>query len=273
MRSSWLFASGLSAVAAASAFSCTQTPNTGDELTVTFSAQSAVTVGVGGAGGTADEAATTGEGGMSVSSSGAGGTMGMGGMGQTSTGAMSSTEASTGIGGFGGMEPTPVETPVHGCLFENAYDLTGGGPAVSLSLNTATKLYSATVNGATIEIPYPMCIKIKFNQRIALGGPGVKSDGNGTNPLMLGGTVDQDGIAKYDKQSPIQPSCYSGGSNSFDPNSTGCYSGGTWPCGHPNASTAAQCSLESQKAFVVKAYPFYDNGLKDTRKGALYIVP
>jgi hypothetical protein len=171
------------------------------------------------------------------------------------------------------MEPTPVEEPVHGCLFGDAYDLTGGGPAVALSFSTVTKRYTATVNGASIEIPYPMCVKIKFNQRLVLSGVNVKSDGNGTNPLLIGGTVDADGIAKYDKKSPIQPNCYSAGVNSFDPNATNCYNGGTWPCGHPNAGTAGQCTLDSQKAFVVKAYPFYDNGQKETRRGALYIVP
>jgi hypothetical protein len=199
--------------------------------------------------------------------------MGVGGMGPASSSSMTaSSSASTGAGGEGGSDPVPVETPVHGCLIKDAYDLTGGSPAVALSLSVATKRYSATVNGVSVEIPWPMCVKIKFNQRLVVGGPGVKSDGNGTNPLIVGGSVNNEGIAFYDKKSPIQPSCYTG-LNSFDPNSPNCYSGGTWPCGHSNASTMGQCALDSQKAFVVKAYPFYDNGLKDSRQGALYIVP
>ena len=267
----WLLASGLASVSLASGFSCSSTPNTGDELTVTFTAQSAVTVGTGGMGGTPDVASSsagTGTGGM-------GGAGGAGGMGPASSSSMasSSSATTTGGGGEGGAEPVPVETPVHDCLIKDAYDLTGGGPAVSLSLSAVTKRYSATVNGNSIEMPWPLCIKIKFNQRLVVGGPGVKSDGNGTNPLLVGGSIDKDGISTYDKKSPVQPSCYSSGVNSFDPNATNCYSGGTWPCGHPNASTVGQCTLDSQKAFVVKAYPFYDNGLKDARKGALYIVP
>jgi len=200
--------------------------------------------------------------------------MGMGGMGPASSSSMTaSSSASSGAGGEGGSDPVPVETPVHGCLFADAYDLTGGGPAVVLSLSAVTKKYSATINGASFEIPWPMCVKIKFNQRLVVGGPGTKSDANGTNPLVVGGSVDKDGIAVYDKKSPIQPNCYSAGVNSFDPNATNCYNGGSWPCGHPSASTAGQCTQDSQKSFVIKAYPFYDNGLKDLRKGALYIVP
>ena len=250
----WLLSSGVASMWALSAFSCNKPLREGTNLTVTFSAITAVTVGTGGTDVTTSDVG--GMGGM-----GTGGTGGMGGMG---TGGMGTSVTS----GAGGADPVPVETPVHGCFFKDAYDLTGGGLTVNLAFSAGTKKFTATVGGNGVELPYPMCVKIKYNQKLVLGGSGVKGD-----PLMVSGLIDGDGVATYDKKGPMQPTCFSA-ATSFDPNNVpGCYQGGTWPCGAVGAPTAGQCTLDTQKSFALKAYPFYDNSQKEIRRGALYIIP
>jgi len=258
---------------ALSAFSCNKPLREGTNLTVTFSAITAVTVGTGGtAVTTSDVGGMGGIGGAGIGGAGIGGMgtggAGTGGMGTGGMGTGGMGTGSSATSGAGGADPVPVETPVHGCFFKDAYDLTGGGLTVNLAFSAGTKKFTATVGGNGVELPYPMCVKIKYNQRLVLAGSGVKGD-----PLMVSGLVDSDGVATYDKKGPMQPTCFSA-ANSFDPNNVpGCYTGGTWPCGAVGAATAGQCTLDTQKSFALKAYPFYDNSQKEVRRGALYVIP
>ena len=269
----WLLGSGFVSIWALTAFSCNTVEYGGSNLTVTFTA---VTTSTGGGEGGASTDGTGGTGGSGGSggSGGMGGMVGSGGMSAVGTGgaggmAASSSSSSSGAGGAGGSEPGPVEKPLHGCLSAAAVDLTGAGPAVSLAFSAASKRYTATVNGQAIELAYPMCIRLKATQRLLLGGSGVKGD-----PLMVGGVVDGDGVGNYMKLSPLQPSCFSASTGFNANNVPGCYNGGVWPCGASGASSAAQCSVDGQKAFsAMTTYPFFDNSQKQTRLGALYIVP
>ena len=267
----WLLSSGVASMWALSAFSCNKPLREGTNLTVTFSAITAVTVGTGGTDvTTSDVGGMGGIGGAGIGGAGIGGAgIGGAGTGGMGTGGMGTGGMGTSVtSGAGGADPVPVETPVHGCFFKDAYDLTGGGLTVNLAFSAGTKKFTATVGGNGVELPYPMCVKIKYNQKLVLGGSGVKGD-----PLMVSGLIDGDGVATYDKKGPMQPTCFSA-ATSFDPNNVpGCYQGGTWPCGGVGAPTAGQCTLDAQKSFALKAYPFYDNSQKEIRRGALYIIP
>lgn len=140
------------------------------------------------------------------------------------------------------------EDPINGCVSSAAVDLTGAGTNVAISPTFNVPAINKQLD------PARMCLQIRSNQTITMRGTGVLG-----GPLMVGGTVDADGVAQYDKASPIQPSCYNG--IAFDPNSAACYKGGVWPC------TNIAC-----KGFAAQSYGFYNNSRKDSQKGALYVI-
>lgn len=250
-----------------SAFSCSRPLREGIELTVTFSAVTAVTIGSGGTDVTTS-APMGGMGGMGgIGGMGGSELVGGGGAGGVESGAMMTSSSSAATTGSGGAAPVLMETPVHGCLLKDTTDLTGGGLTVNVSYVPGTKAFSASVGGNIVQLPYPLCLKIKFNQKLVVTGSNAQG-----GPLLVSGFIDADGVGTYDKKGPIQPNCFVA-ATSFDPNSGACYNGGTWPCGAPGATAAGQCTLASQKPpFNLKTYPFYNNSLKE-QQGALYVIP
>jgi hypothetical protein len=261
----------MGAVWVTGAFSCTEPPPAGGELTVTFSAQNTVsTGGSGGSGGSEAHAGGNGghggDGGMggmqaSVTTTSTGGAGGMGG---------SSSSGEGGMGGTGGAPP--VETPVNGCLLTNAINLTGVPSPINITYSGgANGTFTTTINGVSVALTFPMCLKINSAQviKICQNPPTCSTNYGQGGPLFLGGKIAlEDGIAAYDNVSPIQPSCFVGGIKRFDPNALNCYTGGTWPCG----PTVAACNNDLQKIFSVKTYGFYNNSKQSSQTGALYVV-
>ncbi len=163
---------------------------------------------------------------------GTGGNAGPGGAG--GDGGNPSTGGNPSAGGMGGMGGN-AEQPIHGCTSTSATDMTG----------------MANVDlGAPLALTWPVCRRVSLNTTITVSGSGTLGD-----PLIVGGTFDG-AIKSYDASSPIQPSCATGCTPcQFDPNASGCYTGGSWTF------------------TLAGVYPFYDNSDPGARAGVIYVVP
>jgi hypothetical protein len=275
----WMLCSGLALVWVTTAFSC-KTPNEGNELTVTYAAESTVV----------ETVAESGSGGMSATT-GTGGMGGAGGMSATTSSsgpastAMSSTMSSSSTGGF-------AEQAINGCCSgnnPNCIDLDPNAPGKPVATPkdlTDTGKYgqiitinyvglggkdgTSTITGVNELLTYPICLKVKASQTIKFTSSGAKG-----SALMISGAYDIEGDTyAYDKNGVVQPNCYNG---NFDPNNVpGCWNGGQWPCGRsgaglsPNATCAGQAA---QQNWQPGANPFYNIANSAKQHGTVYIVP
>jgi hypothetical protein len=174
---------------------------------------------------------------MMMSTGGMGGMPGTGGDGASGGDGPGSGGNPSG-GGMSGGGGAP-ETPIHGCTSTSAIDSTG--------MNLLDLGYPQA------PASWPLCHRVSLNTMVTVGNDG--SPGLG-EILIVGGTFDG-AVKAYDAQSPIQPSCATCGVNgcTFDPNASGCYSGGSW------------------NFVLAGAYPLYDNSDPAAHVGVIYVQP
>ena len=171
-----------------------------------------------------------------------------------------------------------VEPTINGCLRSKAIDVSAEASPFNISYASSANpaSFNATIKGMATQLSFPICLKIKATQQVnfCVNPPTCSMAAPQGGPLMAGGVVDMDGVAAYDKLSPIQPLCFSG---TYDPNNGACYTGGKWACGGagvPSCNNASQNAFSAAKMLSFPySYPFFNNSNKTTQTGALYVVP